>query len=281
MRQVRNVIAVSLALSATLGVSPVLAASPAATPQWRVGYDDKLCMLWRSYGQGRSAVTLAIKPSLTGDATRLYIMYFGGTLAGRLSDSRLLYDGKEIPLQIIDQPATEKGRRVTIAYVPSAQLAPALGAGRWAFRSQWMNAFDFQVDGLQDAIATLDSCVDGLVKLWKIDPDSQSKLDQPAKANLAQYLSNDDYPRLAAFHGRSGITSMRLVVGSDGRIWDCAISDSSGDALLDHTSCTKLKERARFTPARDKSGQPAVSILTSQIRWVMGSRPRRKPINPR
>jgi len=281
MKFIRKAIAVSLSLSSTLGVGPVLAATPAATPQWRVGYDDKLCMLWRSYGQGGAAVTLAIKPSLTGDATRLIVIYPGGTLAGRQSESRLLYDGKEILLQFIDLPATEKGRRVAVTNVPSAQLASALGASRWAFRSQWMHAFDFQVDGLPNAIATLDSCVDGLVKRWKLDPDSQSRLAQKAQGNLAQLISNDDYPRLAAFHGRSGITSMRLLVGSDGRMWDCAISESSGDALLDHTACTKLKERATLTPARDKSGQPAVSILTSQIRWVLGSRPRRRPINPR
>lgn len=269
MMFIRNATALCLALSSSLGPGTALAAAPAVPPQWHVGYDEKLCMLWRSYGQGKSAVTLGIKPSLTGDATRLYVIYPGGSAAGRWSETRLIYDDKQIPFQFIDSPASAKGKRVAAISVPAAQLAPALGASRWAFRSHWMRGFDFQVEGLSGAAVALDRCVQDLVNRWKLDTESQSRITQPAQGNIAQYFSNDDYPPLAIFLKNSGTTGMRFLVGSDGRILDCAISESSGSALLDHTACAKLKERATLTPAMDSSGQLVASIMTARMRWVL------------
>ena len=90
-----------------------------------------------------------------------------------------------------------------------------------------------------------------------------------ARANLASYVSDADYPASALRNEEQGTTRFRLTVGSDGRVADCAVTSSSGSSALDGTTCRIMKNRARFTPARDSSGQPTADSVTGAIRWVL------------
>jgi TonB family protein len=93
-----------------------------------------------------------------------------------------------------------------------------------------------------------------------------------AGANLASYVSNDDYPAEAIRNGEQGTVRFRLTVGIDGRVSSCAIVESSGSASLDSTTCRILTERARFTPATDAEGRPVPDTVTNAIRWVIPER---------
>ena len=90
-----------------------------------------------------------------------------------------------------------------------------------------------------------------------------------ARANLASYVSDADYPSSALRSEEQGTTRFRLTVGSDGRVKDCAITSSSGSAALDSATCRIMRNRARFTPARDSNGQPTTDTVSSGIRWVL------------
>lgn len=88
-----------------------------------------------------------------------------------------------------------------------------------------------------------------------------------AKANLATYFSDDDYPASALRAEESGTAAFRLTVAPNGRVNDCTITSSSGSAALDATTCKLLKQRARFTPARDSSGNPTTDSHNGRITW--------------
>jgi protein TonB len=90
-----------------------------------------------------------------------------------------------------------------------------------------------------------------------------------AKANLASYVSNDDYPSDAVNREESGTTGFRLDVGPDGRVSNCTITSSSGSRSLDATTCRLMKSRARFTPATNSSGAKVADSVNSRIRWVL------------
>jgi TonB family protein len=90
-----------------------------------------------------------------------------------------------------------------------------------------------------------------------------------ARANLASYVSNDDYPADAIRAGEQGTVRFTLTVGTDGRVSACTIFQSSGSSSLDSTTCRILTERARFTPATDASGKPVPDQVVSTIRWVL------------
>jgi periplasmic protein TonB len=88
-----------------------------------------------------------------------------------------------------------------------------------------------------------------------------------AKANLASYISNDDYPASALRAEEEGATAFRLTVGPNGRVTGCQVTSSSGSSALDSATCRLLTARARFTPARDSTGSPTTGSATGRIVW--------------
>ncbi|MEA3029289.1 MAG: hypothetical protein QOG13_614 [Sphingomonadales bacterium] len=90
-----------------------------------------------------------------------------------------------------------------------------------------------------------------------------------AQANLAQYLSDADYPPEAIRNGEHGIVGIRLEVGADGVVTACRVTAPSGSPSLDAASCRVMTERARFTPARNAAGQAVADSVASRIRWVL------------
>lgn len=90
-----------------------------------------------------------------------------------------------------------------------------------------------------------------------------------ARANLASYVSNDDYPPAAIRNEEQGTTGFRLTVGTDGRVSNCEVTSSSGSSSLDSTTCRLMRSRARFTPARNNLGNPATDTQSGRIRWVL------------
>lgn len=94
---------------------------------------------------------------------------------------------------------------------------------------------------------------------------------QPAKAraNLASYISDDDYPQDAIRNEQQGTTRFRLDIGPDGRVSGCTVTGSSGSSSLDNTTCRLIRSRARFTPATDSSGGKTTDTFNGSIRWVL------------
>ena len=91
-----------------------------------------------------------------------------------------------------------------------------------------------------------------------------------AKANLNSLFSTDDYPQSAIRNEERGTTAVRLTVGPDGRVTDCSVTSSSGSSALDSTTCSILRRRARFTPAKDQAGNPiSDSSQSARIRWEL------------
>lgn len=90
-----------------------------------------------------------------------------------------------------------------------------------------------------------------------------------ARANLASYVSDADYPSAAIRNDEQGTTRFRLAVGADGRVTECSVTGSSGSSALDSATCRLMKQRAKFTPARDSDGRPTGDSVASAIRWVL------------
>jgi protein TonB len=109
----------------------------------------------------------------------------------------------------------------------------------------------------------------------RADPPAPAKAKKVeparAKANLASYVSDEDYPSNAARNEEQGTTRFRLGVGADGKVTECSVTGSSGSSALDSATCRLMKSRARFTPARDSDGKPTTDSVTSAIRWVLPS----------
>jgi len=90
-----------------------------------------------------------------------------------------------------------------------------------------------------------------------------------AKGNLPSLFSTDDYPQSAIRNEEQGTTAVRMTIGTDGRVTDCSITQSSGSSALDQATCNILRRRARFTPAKDQAGNPITDSFSQRIRWEL------------
>jgi TonB family protein len=91
----------------------------------------------------------------------------------------------------------------------------------------------------------------------------------PPLANLASYISDADYPVEAIRNEEQGTVGFQLDIGADGMVSGCRIVQPSGSASLDEATCRIMRARARFSPARDDSGNPVPDRLTARVRWVL------------
>ena len=120
-----------------------------------------------------------------------------------------------------------------------------------------------------------DSWVDWLKVPYSSSPEETSESrgsdiapgSQAAQGDLAGLFSADDYPADAQMRDEQGTVRVELKIDNRGRVSQCNVVDSSGSSSLDSATCRILKRRARFTPARDSSGQPVTDTYTQRITW--------------
>lgn len=80
-------------------------------------------------------------------------------------------------------------------------------------------------------------------------------------------IRDRDYPRSALEAGISGTVFFRFVVGRNGRVTECDVTESSGNAALDATTCRIFLQRFRYRPARDAGGRPVPQELFGEHVW--------------
>ena len=88
------------------------------------------------------------------------------------------------------------------------------------------------------------------------------------RGNQGDWFPSDSYPAAAQRANAEGLVSVRVTVGANGRVSDCAVTSSSGNADLDAATCRLAKRNGRFEPARDAEGQAVPSSVTLRnVRW--------------
>ena len=100
-----------------------------------------------------------------------------------------------------------------------------------------------------------------------VGPSQRLLLRARARANLASYVWNNDYPVPALRRNEQGTVTFVLHVAPDGRVSDCVVLVSSESASLDQKTCEIMRTRARFEPATDIEGHPAPDRVTARITW--------------
>jgi periplasmic protein TonB len=99
-------------------------------------------------------------------------------------------------------------------------------------------------------------------------PPHKTVSAQSAKGDLRTLFSGDDYPAAAQSAGAEGTAQATLTVGPDGRVTGCNLTRSTGNGALDAATCSILRRRAKFTPARDSNGNATSdTVTTPPITW--------------
>ena len=88
-----------------------------------------------------------------------------------------------------------------------------------------------------------------------------------ARGTASSLFSPDDYPAKALGTGAHGKVVARLTIDTSGRVSGCAIVRSSGNAVLDESTCEILRRRARYGPGIDSHGRPVTGTVDEEIVW--------------
>ncbi len=86
-------------------------------------------------------------------------------------------------------------------------------------------------------------------------------------------LSDADYPRDLGDAGFQGTVTVKFLVWTDGRVRDCLVVDSSGNAGLDATTCRLIQRRFRYEPSRDADRRPVPAWLLENHEWIIVPEP--------
>lgn len=102
-------------------------------------------------------------------------------------------------------------------------------------------------------------------------PPPPPKVSQAARAkgNPGRYFGPDAYPPAAKRAGAEGRVSVRLTIGTDGRVSDCTVTGSSGNSDLDDTTCRIFRSRVRYEAAKDTDGNPIVDHKSQSVVWKL------------
>lgn len=99
---------------------------------------------------------------------------------------------------------------------------------------------------------------------------------QPARQRAGS-IAETDYP-LAAIQGEEqGTATLDISVSASGQVIGCQIVESSRSAVLDATSCSLVRQRFKYHPARDAAGRPVRSNVRRRIAWNL---PKDAPMLP-
>lgn len=97
--------------------------------------------------------------------------------------------------------------------------------------------------------------------------------DETPPRRLRGRIRDSDYPEAAADAGAGGTVSVRYHVEVDGRVTECRVTGSSGNPVLDATTCRLIEERFRYAPSRDAAGRPVRSTVVVDHDWVLEREP--------
>lgn len=269
---------IGLAVLASAGAASAAPLQP--TSPWNVNYTATSCDAKRRFGD----VALVITPAPLGETMRVMIEMPGEMRRARQYPARVMVGdgtGGEVATALLF-PLSKKGLRGIYAVLPkttveralaNGELRLMLGKGTARSKVTFTIADTHLALGKTGALAkALSTCLADLQKHWGM---TDGKLPEPAVpgsaiGSVTGIFRSGDYPEDAMDAGQSGTAQYLLMIGRQGEVMDCVVRQSSGIASLDAMGCQVIRERAKFSPAKDSAGKPIVgSVLTPTIRWVI------------
>jgi periplasmic protein TonB len=88
-------------------------------------------------------------------------------------------------------------------------------------------------------------------------------------AQPAEGVRRADYPPESVRLGEEGVVILRVHVTAEGNVDDVQLVSSSGYPRLDEKSLQIVRSRFRYSPARDRNGNPVAAWTQTKISWEL------------
>ena len=89
---------------------------------------------------------------------------------------------------------------------------------------------------------------------------------------VSNKLRYKDLPRVLWDAQAAGIVTYRATIGVNGRLSDCRVTRTSGNAALDAATCALALRHVRFRPARDAKGRKITDSALFEQEWTVDRR---------
>jgi TonB family protein len=267
-----------IALSAL--VAEVAVAAPPAdhTPtvlepsgKWQVEYAKSSCIVSRAFGEGDQKTLFGLKPAPYGEAVALLIVQPSPKGRGVWGKAEVQLSSGFVPEFADYQSVTANGMRVTTIGLPRATFGPLVNGDSIAIQAdKWVNVV-LKPSAFDKALKALEDCESDLLTSWGFDKAAQTAVATRPKGELRGLIQPDDYPDRPLEAGIGGSVGFRLRIEADGKISECFLVESSGNADLDKQTCAVVRKRARFSPAVGHDGKPLWSFTFGRVTWMVAS----------
>lgn len=238
------------------------------TSQWRVNYADNECQLLRIFGTGEQMVALRFARSASSETFDFVLAapampHFAHRLKVTL---RLDPQGVETESDGFSSNIVGREERFLRIFDADASLLSQFTPEQILTVRAQNTTFRINLINVRAALTALQTCQDDLLTGWGFDLVAYRALRSAPNpvGNEANWVRTSDYPET----GASGITTMRLVIGLNGRVANCLVVVPSGSPRLDTAACDALTNRARFEPAIGADGVPTEASILKRVRWI-------------
>jgi TonB family protein len=249
--------------------SSVLPAEPqVANEKWVLDYAPTQCLAFRRYGPTDKPTILTLKPSPVSDVMQLSIVKPGGTRDNSASETTgkiRINDSNSIEASILSV-STKGGIKSYQINLTGPQAAALASATRLRIVGEEVNE-SLVLSQMPQLMKSVASCTADLRRYWNITPELQANIKARSTGTLVGLFNPDDYPGIALFQNQEGAVQVSLLIDEEGKVAECAVTETSKVAALDAQVCFVLSKRAKFKPAIGANGKPTRDSYSQRITW--------------
>lgn len=260
--------AVILALPAPALAQPLQAVSP-----WDLDYAETQCIASRKYGDPADPVTLAIRESPNGETYEIFVArkYRVGETALE-EQTTVDFGNGPIKAWALFYDNAQKTFNVHQFRISAADMARARSASSVSLNFRGSTDLAFQLASMPQLLDGLETCTADLKRYWNMGDEKAGQFAKQSRGDLRSIFSSDDYPSEAVSRDQEGKGQYLLLVDEKGKVAGCQVLLPTGVPILDAMACAVIQTRAKFSPARDKSGKPVRSTVTTPpIKWELSA----------
>jgi TonB family protein len=258
-------------LSVLAGLAAAAAPPPAPLPAkqaWVINYAETFCSAGKIYGEGTQRVDLYLRPAPGGDVLQFYILRDGRYLPAEHVPVSIGFAGRTIKGTALVYGGKAGAKRAILVNLERDSVGDLPKARTIAFHGADID-YAFAVPDLDKVIAALATCNEDLREHWNMTEAGKAAIKTPGRpiTRMRDIISYEDYPSQAVREEDTGTAAVLLLVDETGKVADCLLKKTSGNASLDAMTCIAFIKRARFKPALDAAGKPMKTTFYQSVSW--------------
>lgn len=268
----RHILRTSVAVGCLLQNANVCAKALEPTGKWLVDYRVDQCLASREYGTADKPVTFGIRPAPNGDT---YLLLFAQKRFGPdpATEQKATVDFGNGPIKswLLESRGTPSALNLYQIRISAAEMDQAKSSSTVRLTPSEGPGVELQLQALPALIKSLQDCIADLKHYWNEGGEKDGRIATPSRGDIRGLFSSGDYPSEAFWRLQGGKTQFILLIDEAGKVAGCDVVVASGIPALDGMGCQVIRNRGRFSPARDANGRPVRSMyVTPPIVWRMG-----------